>query len=298
MKKRSLLARLRINGISYLISAFLLLAGVPLYQSLYLNPARYGAALNSLGAGQSADYLAWIAAHSTQFVTYRLLLIIPFALLFSLPFALFRIIVAQEVMRQIDQREQEVEEGETEEAEDEEIEEEERDDQEEDEEEEEEEIGADGLPAHPWRGKGFVIIAAWAGIIGLILYVLGATIALGYLLIASNSYNVSHVVAGDFSLLASIFSIIVNTAGIGLLALSTLFFGAMIARSERALWPGVWIAFGYTALAVAALLSGSAVAVAGTPLTGQAALTTPAILLLGLWVLWLGVMLVRLKAET
>ena len=112
MKKRSLLARLRINGISYLISALLLLVGVPLYQSLVLNPARYGAALNALGAGRSGDYLNWIAAHSPQFVIYRVLLIIPFALLFSLPFTLFRIIVAQELMRQIDQREQNEQEAE------------------------------------------------------------------------------------------------------------------------------------------------------------------------------------------
>ncbi|MBV9229744.1 MAG: hypothetical protein JOZ18_10560, partial [Chloroflexi bacterium] len=58
-----------------------------------------------------------------------------------------------------------------------------------------------------------------------------------------------------------------------------------------------WIAFGYAALAVAALLSGSAVAVATAPAAGQAALTAPAVLLFSLWVLWFGIMLVRLKPE-
>jgi hypothetical protein len=291
MKKRSLLARLRINGSSYLISALLLLIGVPLYQSLVLNPMSYGATLAALRAGQETVYLGWIASHGLQFAVYRILLIIPFALLLSLPFALFRIIVAQELMRQIDQQEQsehEAQKAQIEESED-------GNDQQT---QEEEEIGADGLPAHAWRGKGFVIIAAWTGIAGLVLYVLGAAIELCYLLIAGNSFSASHSVTTNFSLLSSIFNIIVNTIGIGLLALSTLFFGAMIARSGRTLWPGIWVIFGYMALAVAALLSGSAVAVAGAPMAGQAALTTPAILLLGLWVLWLGIMLLRLRPES
>ena len=106
----------------------------------------------------------------------------------------------------------------------------------------------------------------------------------------------SIAVPGSFTILYSIFSLISNTLGIGLLALSTLFFGALIARRGHNLWPTVWILFGYMALAVAALLSGSAVAVAGAPST-QAVLTTPAFLLFGLWVLWLGIMLVRLKPE-
>ena len=59
----------------------------------------------------------------------------------------------------------------------------------------------------------------------------------------------------------------------------------------------VQLAFGYLALAVAALLSGSAVAVASFPTQGQAVLTSPAILLFALWLLWLGIMLVRLKPE-
>ncbi len=71
----------------------------------------------------------------------------------------------------------------------------------------------------------------------------------------------------------------------------------MIARGGRNLWPGIWVAFGYGAIAVTALLSGSAVGVASAPGAGQAPLTTPAIFLLGLWTGWLGSMLLRLKPE-
>jgi hypothetical protein len=92
-------------------------------------------------------------------------------------------------------------------------------------------------------------------------------------------------------------TVITNTIGIGLLALSCLFFGAMIARSGYNLWPGTWVIFGYTALAVAALLSASAVAVASTSIEGKSPLTTPAILIFALWVLWFSIMLVRLKPE-
>jgi len=51
------------------------------------------------------------------------------------------------------------------------------------------------------------------------------------------------------------------------------------------------------ALALAALFSASAVEVASAPGSGQGLLSTPAILLFALWVLWFGVMLVRLKPE-
>ena len=60
---------------------------------------------------------------------------------------------------------------------------------------------------------------------------------------------------------------------------------------------GLGLAFGYVALAIAALMSGSAVEVAFAPTTGQAILSTPAILLFALWVLWFGVMVVRLEPE-
>jgi hypothetical protein len=160
-------------------------------------------------------------------------------------------------------------------------------------EEEDDEETEDGLPAHPWRGKGFVIIAVWAGLSGLLLYILG-TIG-GTIYLVSASSNATTPV--NFTLISSLFSLVPNSIGIGLLALSALFFGAMIARRGRYIWPGIWVAFGYTALAVAALFSGSAVGVASSPATGQATLTTPAMLLFALWVLWLGIMLVRLRPE-
>jgi hypothetical protein len=264
MQKRSLLSQLRINGIFYLISALLLLVGVPLYQLLVLNPAGYGNVLaTNNGPALARAYLTWIGTHQIQFIIHRLLLALTFALLLTLPFALFRIIVAQELVDQVEQGE------------------------------EAEEQVSDGLPTHPWRGKGFVIIAAWAGLCGLILYVVGTIAGMVYLVITSGSA----MVPDNFTQLSSLFSLIANSVGIGLLALATLFFGAMIARRGRYLWPGIWVAFGYTSLAVAALFSGSAVGVASAPATGQATLTTPAMLLFALWVLWLGIMLVRLQPE-
>ncbi len=151
----------------------------------------------------------------------------------------------------------------------------------------------DGLPAHPWRGKGFAIIAVWAGLCGLVLYILGTVAGMLYFVVASGNVTVPD----NFTLFSSIFSIMANTVGIGLLALAALLFGAIIARRGLQLWPGIWLAFGYTALAVAALFSGSAVGVASAPATGQAPLTTPAVLLFALWVLWFSIMLVRLKPE-
>ncbi len=279
--KRSLLSRLRLSGWYYFTGALLLLAGVPLYQLLVLNPLNYGSTLSDRGANHFAAYLAWIGAHMPQFLVYRILLIVAFALLLTLPFNLFRIIVAQEIVGQQDRAEEKRQRGE----------------QDEDEQEEDEEISADGMPAHAWRGKGFVIIAAWAGFAGLIAYLLGALVGSLYLTIVGRGFTASAAAPGSFPVLYSIFSLLSNTLGVGLLALSTLFFGAMIARSGRNLWPTSWVLFGYLAIATTALLSGSAVAIASTPTQGEAALTTPAILLFGVWVLWLGIMLVRLKPE-
>lgn len=269
MQKRSLLSRLRTNGVFYLISALLLLAGVPLYQLLVLNPAGYGAVLSvNSGPALATAYLAWIGTHHLQFIVHRLLLVLIFVLLLTLPFVLFRIIVAQELVEQVEEAEEATPEGAEDQPE-------------------------ENPLAHPWRGKGFAIIAVWAGLGGLILYILGTAIGMVYLLIASGNTTAP----SNFTLLSSIFSITANSVGIGLLALATLFFGAMIARRGLRLWPGIWVAFGYTALAVAALFSGSAVGVASAPATGQAPLTTPAMLLFALWVLWFGIMLVRLKPE-
>src|SRR5260370_24311170 len=95
---RSLLSRLHANGISYLISGVLLLIGIPLYQVVVLNPTGLSDALNRTGTGRFTTYLTWISQHSFQFVIYRVLLALAFALLFTLPFSLYRIIVAQEIM--------------------------------------------------------------------------------------------------------------------------------------------------------------------------------------------------------
>jgi len=265
--RRDLLSRLRTNGVFYLLGALLLLLGIPLYQLLILTPLSYNLALNATAAGNFTPYLNWIATHNLLFLLYRILLVLAYALVLTLPFSLFRIIIAQELL---DQREREEQEG----------------------------AETDVPAAEAWRGKGFAVIAAWAGLFGLIAYILGTLGSTTYLFFASNGFTLSTPVPGNFTPIASIFSIISNTVGTGLLALSTLFFGAFIARRGLQLWPGSWVAFAYMALAVAALLSGAAVEVASAPVTGQAALVAPATILFALWVGWLGFMLVRLKPET
>lgn len=311
--KHSLLTRLRRNGVFYLFSAFLLLIGVPVYQALVLVPRGYGNALAATNLHHIAFYLAWIGTHTASFLIYRILLLIAFALLLSMPFSLFRIIVAQELLAQ--QEEEELADENDEEDgdyEDDENDEEDGNDYADDSDEGEDtqdeeddrddtgesiEVASDGLPPHPWRGKGFAIIAAWSGIFGVCAYVLGTFASTLFLLIVGHSITAQTSVAATITVLLSIFSITTNTAGIGLLALSALFFGAIIARRGTRLWPGEWIGFGYVALAVSALLSGSAVSVASAPTSGQTVLTSPAILLFALWIGWLGLMLVRLRPE-
>jgi hypothetical protein len=278
MRKKNLLTRLHINGACYIISALLLVVIVPLYQRLILTPQDYDSALAQTGTGRFSAYLTWIGAHSGEFLIYRALLVIAFALLLTLPFTLFRIIVAQELIAQ----------GEEDDAEPAVV----------NEEEDEDEDAADGaMPPGAWRGKGFAVLAAWAGICGLTLYLLGTAASTIYLIIVGGGFHAGAPLPTSSGTLSGLFSIVANTAGTGLLALSTLFFGAMIARRGRNLWPGIWIAFSYVALAVAILLSASAVAVASAAGEGQAALTTPATLLFALWTLWFGIMLVRLKPE-
>src|SRR5436305_5369124 len=282
MQQRSLLSRLRSNGLYYVISALLLLIGVPLYQIAVLTPAGYSNAINAADANHFVAYLQWVNAHSDQFLLYRALLLLAFAFLFTQPFTLYRIIVAQELIGQIEEEQNEetaqddtaVEASTTEQ-------------------DESAALSEDGLPPYAWRGKGFAVIAAWSGFFGIIAYLIGISASTLYVLIASSGFTNRTPLPANFIMLNSTFSITANTAGIGLLALSTLFFGAIIARSGMRLWPGSWVAFAYLALAVAALLSGSAVAA----FTGQSALTTPAILLFALWLLWLGIMLIRLKPE-
>lgn len=284
--KRSFLSRLRSNGTSYLFGALLLLAGIPAYQTFVLVPLGYNSALTATSAGNIVAYLAWIGGHTFPFLLYRILLILAFVLVLSLPFSLFRVIVAQELMGQEEREAEEEDESE-------------REDEESDgEEDEDEDTGEmEGMPPYAWRGKGFAVIAAWSGLIGLVVYVVGTIASTLYLATISNGVTSNATLSGSSILFLSIFAIIVNTVGVGFLALSTLFFGAILARSGSKLWPTTWVIFGYIAFAVAALFSGSAVSIASAPTSGQAPLTAPAILLFGVWVLWLGIMLVRLKPE-
>jgi hypothetical protein len=288
--KSSLLSRLRRNGALYLLSALLLLLGLPLYQTLVLSPRGYADVLGALAAAHFAPYLAWIHSHLAVFLLYRLLLILAFALLISFPFSLFRIIVAQEILGQ-EEREQEAKAVKTENDEgNEEAEETEGD-------KDDEEVARDSMPPYAWRGKGFAVLAAWAGLFGLLIYVAGALVGSVYIAIISNGFSGEATLPPNVAAFSNFFTLATNTVGLGLLAMATLFFGAMIARSGRNLWPTSWVLFSYLALAVAALLSGEAISVAGTPTAGQSALTTPAVLLFALWILWLAIMLVRLKPE-
>ncbi len=272
--KRSFLAKLQANGRYYIGGALILLLGIPLYQLLILVPQGYSDALGAANRGQFAFYLFWISTHLGQFLGFRALLIIACLCLLSLPFTLFRIIVAQEIL------------GQEEEAQEKDI----------DEEEEEDVEGSQddgGMPPDAWRGKGFAILAAWSGLSGLVFYALGTFASTVFLLFERSSSTCT----STCTTFIGIFAILTYTAGSGLLALANLFFGAIIARRGRNLWPGVWVAFGYTAIATAGLLSGSAVEVASSPTNTQPTLTSPAILLFALWVLWFGGMLVRLKPE-
>src|SRR5260370_30976786 len=106
-RKQTFLTKLRLNGAYYLIGALLLLAGIPLYQLLVLLPQGYADALASAGKGSFSSYVLWIGHHLGQFLGYRALLVISFAVLLSLPFTLFRIIVAQEILGQQEEEETE-----------------------------------------------------------------------------------------------------------------------------------------------------------------------------------------------
>lgn len=309
--KRSYVSRLNRNGTYYLSGAFLLLIGVPLYQLLVLLPQGYSEALAAAYKGLFSSYLLWLSGHSTQFLGYRAILFLAFATFISLPFTLFRIIIAQELLERTEEK-QPVEDKENEENEEnEEISSEETGNTNGTTETEESETspagdgedgesgenGENGMPSDAWRGKGFAVLAAWTGFLGILFYLLGTLASSIYLAIVSTGFTSHSTTPGGFSALSSTFTITSNTVGGGLLALSSLFFGIFIARRGLNLWPVAWVLFGYVALAVGALLSGSAVSVVSSPIEGQAALTTPAILLFALWVLWFGIMLVRLRPE-
>lgn len=282
--KRNLLARLRSNGSYYIIGGLLLLLGVPLYQVIILGPTGFSNALEATGAGRYTAYLAWISTHSVSFLIYRLILIGAFLLLFTFPFNLHRIIVAQELM---DQQERDEAARHNQDAAEAIV----NKDDEGDAEEEEE----DGMPEYPWRGKGFVVLAAWLGVIGLSIYLIGSIVSTAYLFLAASSTG--NAIRNSVTTLSPIFSLIANVIGTGLIGLGCLFFGAMIARTGKNLWPGVWVAFGYVSLFIGAMLCISAVAVISVAGNGQSTLTTVATLLFAAWTIWLGVMLVRLKAE-
>lgn len=283
--KRTFLAKLQRSALYSLIGALLLAIGVPLYQFIVLNPAGYGDALNSF-----VQTLRWISTHGLLFAGYRVLLMAGFALMLGLPFALFRIIVAQEIIGRAELEEddetgqQETPNADTQEA----------GDTEQEEEEQSKQTG-DTMPEFAWRGKGFAVMAAWTGLLGLIFLVVGTLASTIYLLSGAASLP-AHMTANPAPL-TGLFTVLTFTIGGGLLAFSCLFFGAVIARSGRRLWPDSWLFFGYVALAIAALMSGSAVQVAFAPAAGQAALSTPAILLFALWAIWFGIMVVRLKPE-
>jgi hypothetical protein len=153
------------------------------------------------------------------------------------------------------------------------------------------------MPADAWRGRGFAVLGAWLGFIGILLYALGTLASTLYFAILAPSITRNSSLPGSFLPLSSVLTIIPNTVGYGLLALAYLFFGVIIARRGTRLWPGMWIAFAYVAIVVAVLLSTSAIAIASAPTQGQGTLATLAILLLALWILWFGILLVRLKPE-
>ncbi|GAC1697222.1 MAG: hypothetical protein NVS9B9_19770 [Ktedonobacteraceae bacterium] len=290
--KRSFLSKLHTNGIYYITGTLLLIIGVPLYQYLVLLPQGYNDVLSSAEAGAFAPYLLWIGSHFGAFLGYRALSIAAFTALLGLPFTLFRIIVAQEILgsentelvievtseedhpQQEPSQESAEASGELQEME-----------------------GGEASSTLSWRGKGFAVLGAWTGLLAIILYLLGTLVGTFYLTAVSNSFTEHTAISGSFSTISMATTIVTYTIGGGLLSIACLFFGAMIVRSGMKLWPGIWVAFGYTALAVAALLSVSAVAIVSAPIEGKAVLTTPAILLFALWALWLGIMLVRLKPE-
>ncbi len=280
--KRTFLSKIQRNGIYCTIGALLLLVGIPLYQFLILIPSGYSNAL----ATQSLA-LRWINTHILLFLGYRALLFAGFAFIISMPFTLFRIIVAQEILEREADEQQE-------------------DDQQEDEKKQVAQDQAkdqsvndqqDGMPDFAWRGKGFAVLAAWIGLFSLLFFSLGTLASTLYLVLSAASLPSLASNLENAAPLTGFFAIITFTVGGGLLAISCLFFGFVIARSGLKLWPGIWVAFAYMAIALAVLFSVSATNVALSPGTGQSLITTLAILLFAVWVLWFGIMLVRLKPE-
>ena len=280
--KRTFLSKIQRNGLYCAIGALLLLVGIPLYQFLILIPTGYSNAL----ATQSLA-LRWINTHSLLFLGYRALLFAGFAFIISMPFTLFRIIVAQEILeREADEQQ-----------EDDQLEDEKKQVAQDQEKEQSDKHQQDGMPDFAWRGKGFAVLAVWIGLFSLLFFALGTLASTLYLLFSAASLPSPATTIENAAPLTGFFAIITFTVGGGLLAISCLFFGVVIARSGLRLWPGIWVAFAYMAIALAVLFSVSAAEVALTQGNGQSLITTLAILLFAVWVLWFGIMLVRLKPE-
>src|SRR5260370_16725028 len=162
--KRTFLAKLQRSALYCLIGTLLLVLGVPLYQIIVLNPAEYSGALNTL-----TQTLRWINGHGLLFAGYRALLVAGFALMLGMPFALFRIIVAQEIIGRAEIEEQdagiEVEQEENEETE---KQAEEKSAPDEQARQEQQEDKPDGMPEFPWRGKGYPLIAPSTGLLAFL----------------------------------------------------------------------------------------------------------------------------------
>jgi hypothetical protein len=288
--KKTFLARLQRNGRFYIAGALLLLIGIPLYQYLLLIPQGYNSAQTALAQHTFLPYLYWIANHVALYLGSRLLLVLAFLALISLPFTLFRVIIAQELIGSEEANNQAQDEKE------EDIADQDKEDsvQEEDKDHEKEAVA----PAEAWRGKGYAVLAAWTGVAGIALFLLGTLASAIYFAVIAGALTPHSSLPGSFIPVTTALTIVANTAGYGLIGLSCFFFGIVIARRGTRLWPGIWIAFGYVALPVAALLIIAAIAVASAPTQAQGVLPTLSVLLFALWVLWLGIMLASLKAET
>src|SRR5437667_7204081 len=206
--KRTFLAKLQINGLYCTIGALLLLVGIPLYQFLILIPSGYSNAL----ATQSLA-LHWINTQSLQFLGYRALLFAGFAFIISMPFTLFRIIVAQEILgREAEEQEEDDKEQVV---------------QDEDKDQSDNYL-EDGMPAFAWRGKGFAVLAAWGGLFGLLCFALGTLASTLYLVLSAASLPSKTINLEDTVPFTGFLAILTYTVGGGLLALSCFFFGRVL----------------------------------------------------------------------
>lgn len=286
--KRSFLEKLQRTALLNLIGALFLLLLIPALQLLILGPQGYGNA-----PATSREGLIWIQEHIALFLLYRLALLLGFALLLGLPFALFRIIVAQEIVGRAElEAEEENEDSDEEEAEVDE------DNSVNAEEPRETDQGEqNNMPPFAWRGKGFAVIAAWTGLLGLGLLAAGTLLSTIYLWSSAATITPQTALPGNFASVSSFFAVLTYTIGGGLLAIAGIFFGIVIVRSGRKLWPPGWVVFGYMGIAAGAIASGSAVQIALLSTGGPAGLTTPAILLFALWSLWFGITIIRLRPE-